>query len=119
MRFNPSTEDEIEARAVWARGVYPFRIVDAEEGVSAAGNEMIEVKIEITKRDGQRRIIRDYLLAKRPAKLLHAATVCGLIEKYEAGEVDAEDFIGKSGNLKLGIQTSKQWPTKNVVSDYV
>ena len=121
MRFNPSTEDEVQARAVWGRGLYAFRVVDAEERISEAGNEMIDLKIELHKRDGATKIVHDYLLAKGPAaaKFLHACVVCGVLDKWKAGVVSADDFVGKSGRLKLSIQTRKQWPTKNVVTDYV
>jgi hypothetical protein len=120
MKFNPSSEDEIAARAIWSQGIYAFEILDAEEKLSASkGNPMLELKIEITRRDGSTRIVRDYLLPQRPEKLLHAATTCGLLEKYESGEMESDDFVGKRGKLKLGIKRSKDWPTKNVVLDYV
>jgi hypothetical protein len=120
MKFNPSTEEDLAARAIWTSGIYPFRILDAEEKLSSGkGNPMLELKIEITKRDGSTRIVRDYLLAQRPEKLLHAARVCGVSDKYLAGELEADDFVGKTGKLKLGIQRSKEWPTKNVVQDYI
>jgi hypothetical protein len=94
--------------------------LDAEEKRSASkGNIMIELKIEVRRRDGATRIVRDFLLAQTPEKLLHAATVCGVSEKYKAGELVDRDFKGKRGSLKLGIQSSKVYGTKNVVIDYV
>lgn len=120
MKFNPSTEDEIEARRVWPKGVYEFEVIDAEEKLSASkGNPMIELKLEITASDGSRRTIRDYLLAQRAEKLLHAATACGVRDKYYAGVLSDEDFLGKRGKLELGIQRSKEYPPKNVVRDYL
>jgi hypothetical protein len=120
MKFQPSTEEQIEANSNWDKGVYPFTILDAEEKKSRKGNPMIELKIEITRRDGAKRIVRDYLLAQRPAKLLHAATVCDLWEKYRAGVLGGDDFVGKTGKLKLGIQRETgEWPRRNVVVDYV
>src|SRR5437868_2287111 len=120
MKFRQSTEDEIAANKLWPKGVYEFHIVDAEEKLSASkGNPMIELRIEITRRDATKRYIRDYLVAQRPEKLLHAAMVCGVLKKYQDGLLSEDDFVGKRGSLKLGIQKSRDYPTKNVVLDYV
>ena len=120
MKFRPSTEDEITTNRLWPKGVYDFYIVDAEEKLSQRrGNPMIEVRIEIADRQGQKRTIRDYLLPQRPEKLLHAAMACGVEEKYYDGVLSEDDFVGKRGRLKLGIQRStKEYPSRNVVLDY-
>jgi hypothetical protein len=105
---------------VWPKGEYDFQIVDAEEKLSASkGNPMIELRIEITRRDGSTRRVRDYLLAQRPGKLLHAAMACSVLDKYQDGLLSEDDFLGKRGSLKLGIERSKDYPPKNVVLDYV
>lgn len=120
MKFQPSSEEAIAANKVWPKGVYDFHIVDAEEKLSESkGNPMIELKIEIARRDGATRVIRDYLVAQRAEKLLHAAAACGVSGKYLAGSLSDDDFVGKRGSLKLGIEKSKNYPAKNVVLDYV
>ena len=96
MKFKPSTEDEIAANKLWPKGVYAFAIVDAEEKVSARrGNPMIELTVEITRRDGSKRVLKDYLLPQRPEKLLHASIACEVKEKYLAGILSEDDFIDK------------------------
>jgi hypothetical protein len=120
MEFKPASEDEIAANGVWPSGHYPFVIVDAEEKLSASkGNPMLELRIEISRRDGKKRVVRDYLLPQRQEKLLHAAKACGVLEAYKAGQMIPDDLIGKSGSLRLGIQRSRGFPPKNVVDDYV
>jgi hypothetical protein len=120
MNFNPASEEEITANGVWPSGNYPFVILEAEEKLSASkGNPMIELRIEISRRDGKKRIVRDYLLPQRQEKLLHAAKACDVLETYNAGQLLPDDFIGKSGSLRLGIQRSRGFPPKNVVEDYV
>jgi hypothetical protein len=119
MRFEPTNEPEIAAKRIWPKGEYDFLILEATEKTSAAGNPMIELKVKITKHDGATRVVWDYILAKRPAKLLHCCTACGILDKYEAGVLADDDFVARTGKLKLGIQTSKYWPTKNVIRDYV
>jgi hypothetical protein len=119
MKFKPATEEDIAAKRVWPKGVYDFHIADAEEKLSASkGNPMIELTLEIA-RDGETRVMKDYLLAQRPEKLWHAAIACGVQDKYDAGFLSEDDFLGKHGRLELGIQKSKDYPAKNVVRDYV
>ena len=120
MNFKPATEDEIAANGVWPSGPYAFVILEAEEKVSASrGNPMLELRLEISRRDGKKRYVRDYLLPQRQEKLLHAARVCGVLETYNAGQLVPDDFIGKSGKLRLGVQRSRGYPPKNVVEDYL
>jgi hypothetical protein len=120
MRFKPSTEDEIAAGKLWPKGFYAFQVIEAEEKVSASkGNPMIELTIELTRPDGTKRLVKDYLLPQRPEKLLHAATTCGVQDKYFAGVLSEDDFVGKRGRLEIGLEKSKDYPTKNVVKDYL
>jgi hypothetical protein len=120
MNFKPASEEEIAANGVWPAGPYAFVILEAEEKLSASkGNPMIELRIEISRRDGKKRIVRDYLLPQRQDKLLHAAKACDVLERYNAGQLLADNFIGKTGSLRLAIQRSRGFPPKNVVEDYV
>jgi len=120
MNFNPKTEEEIAASKLWKKGEYPFEILSATEKASnRSGNQMIELKVRVTN-DSVVRTITDYLLEKRMEKLSHAAKACGLQAKYGAGSLEAIDFVGKSGRLKLGVEKGKDgYPARNVITDYV
>jgi hypothetical protein len=119
VNFKPPTAAEIEARKLWPKGTYDFVITDAEEKMSRNRNPMIEVTMTITRRDGATRVLKDYLMVQRPEKLMHAALACDVIDKYHAGSLSDDDFVGKSGSVKIGIEKSKEFPDKNVVLDYV
>jgi hypothetical protein len=120
MDFKPPTEEEIASNGPWPSGSYAFVILEAEEKLSASkGNPMIELRVEVSRRDGKKRIVRDYLLPQRQQKLLNAAMACGVLDTYNAGQLIPDDFIGKSGSLRLGIQRGRGFPAKNVVEDYV
>jgi hypothetical protein len=120
MRFRSLTEIEIRRDSIWPSGIFEFEIREAEEKTSHGGNAMIELHIEIQRRDGAKHLIRDWLLDKRPEKLFHACRVCGLLDKYESGVLSEDDFVGCRGKLKLGIQrASAGYPRRNVVIDYV
>jgi hypothetical protein len=121
MNFKPLSSTDAAALQVFPRGDYDFEIIEGEDKVSEAGNSMIALTIKVTNSVGVSRYVRDYLLEKRPIKLRHAAEACGLLEQYEAGELAAEDFIGKTGKLTLTIEKdkNKKFPDKNAVADYV
>ncbi len=121
MKFAPKTEKEVAEEGLLPRGEYGFEVVSAENKISRANNEMIELKLNIFDEHGDARSIFDYLLESMARKLRHAAEACGLLTEYESGDLDALDFVGKSGTLKIGIQKDKtgQYPDKNVVTDYV
>ena len=119
MQFQPKTEKEIAESKLFPKGEYDFEIIDAVEKASAAGNDMIELKLRISNGDGMARVLTDYLLPKRAAKLRNCCAACGVLEKYESGVVSDDDFPGKRGRLKLTVEKKKGWPDRNVVADYV
>jgi hypothetical protein len=121
MNFKPCSEQEIADRRLWAKGIYPFEILNAAEKVSqSGGNPMIELKVKVSRPDGSSRVISDYLVEKRREKLRNAAAACGLLDKYKTGSLSGDDFVAQRGKLKLGIEKGKNgYPDKNVVTDYL
>jgi hypothetical protein len=121
MRITPKSEQEIQNENLLPAGEYDFEIMDAEEAVSKAGNDMIKLKVKIFSDDHGERIVFDYLMESVAYKLRHAAEACGLLESYESGLLDAEDFKLKVGRCKVGVQKDKsgQFPDRNSVSDYL
>ena len=120
MQFQPKSEQEIADSRLWPRGDYDFVIEDAEQKTSNAGNEMIELTLRLSRNgNGQSRKLTDYLVAQRAGKLRNCCAACGLLEKYEAGAVNDNDFHGKKGRLKLTVEKKKGYPERNVVADYL
>ena len=122
MTFEPKTEQEIAESKLWSKGEYGFEIVDASEKNSKrSGKPMIELKVKLYDGKGAGRTITDYLLAETPEKLRHCADACGLLDRYNTGNLSGNEFRGKRGKLKLGIEKDKKktYPDKNVVLDYV
>jgi hypothetical protein len=130
MRFTPKSEKEIHEMGLWPAGEYGFEILDqtmfggnayfTDDKVSKSGNDMIQLIVKVYNQDGQFRIVIDYLLESLAFKLRHAAVACGLLDKYESGELKAADFVGKSGNLKLKVGKEQNgYPAKNEVADYI
>ncbi len=122
MRVNPISEQDAEAQSnsLWPDGLYDFEIKDAEETTSAAGNDMIRLEVWVFNKDGGRRMLFDYLLDSVPWKLRHFAESCGLLAAYEAGDLIANEIVGRTGKCKVGTQAAKdQFPAKNTIRDYI
>jgi hypothetical protein len=120
MRFMPKTEEEIAHDNLLEKGEYPFEISGGEDTQSKAGNDMIVLTVRVYKEDGSFNLVTDYLLEAIAHKLRHAAEACGLLDKYEKGELTGEDFVGKTGMLKLGVQEAKgDFFAKNKINDYI
>ena len=120
MNFQPKTEQQIQNAKLWKKGEYAFEVTEATEKQSKAGKTMIELRLRIS--DGKTtRTIIDYLLDETAGKLRHAASACGLLDKYDQGSLNDADFRGRRGHLMLGIEKdrAKIYPDKNVVFDYV
>lgn len=121
MRFTAKTDKEIAEEKLIPEGEYSFEISGAVDKQSKAGNDMIELTVRVYKPDGNFFLLSDYLMEAMLYKVSHCAQACGLHDRYMSGELAADEFIGKTGTLKIGIQKDKngQYPDKNVVKDYV
>lgn len=121
MKFAPKTEEQITQENLIPAGVYPFEIVRATDEVSKSQNEMIKLAIKVWDAEGAERFVYDYLLESMAFKLRHCAYACGLGDNYEQGTLHADDFVGRTGSLKLGIKKDKsgQYPDANQVNDYI
>ena len=125
MRFKHLSDEELQSFFLAEPGIYDFEVIDAKDRVSKSGNEMIELKIKIWDKDGNQRVIFDYLLEAMKFKLKHFADCCGLTNKYKADEIGSLDCVGKSGKVDIIIQQGQPnpaggyYPDKNSVKDYV
>ena len=100
--------------SLFAEGEYEFIVVDAEERLSGNGNLMIEVELEVSDDNGNTRMVKDYLSAKRQKKLKSAAVACGIGDKFETGSLTDADFVDRRGRLRLTIESDNngEYPTR-------
>jgi hypothetical protein len=119
--FTPKTEKQLHEETLIPAGIYPFRVLTAEDKRSKAGNDMIEVELQLFMPDGRTRSLTDWLMAKMQFKLFHFCAYTGLAMKYDAGTLAATDCIGREGFAKIGVQADKsgQYPDRNNVADYM
>ena len=114
MRFDPNKADGF----AWESGLYDFVVKNAQDKVSKAGNDMIEVVLEVYNTKGDTQLIYDYLLAGQGQwKLKHFCETSNLMHKFETGNVCGDDFIGASGSVWLIIDEF-EGKKSNKVKDY-
>lgn len=128
MKFQPKTEEELEAEAnenLLPAGTYDFEVLAARERTSKSGNPMIEVEVEVFHDNGSIKV-KDFLMEAMQFKLLHFCEVAGLESKYAAGDLEDVDCIGVTGKCKIRIEKGRKkengdgnFRDKNSVQDYV
>ena len=123
MKFAPKTAKELAQGNLWEKGNYAFEILEASDEVSKnSGKEMIKLKVKIFTDTGKSQNVFDHLLPdKMEYKLRHVAEACGLLADYEKGDLEAYQFIGKTGYAKVGVSIDKTgaYPDKNQINDYI
>lgn len=121
LNFKPKTESDLKRASLAPAGEYPFDVLQASEEVSKkTGNPMIKVKLGIYNGDRIGAHVFDYLITTMEAKLRHFCDTTGLLAKYEAGTLCAQDCMGRSGTVRLVIDDKDPaYEPKNAVKDYV
>lgn len=119
VKTNPQTEQALKEAMLLPAGDYDFEVLDAVDKVSKNGNEMIALKLGVFRPNGSKQYVNDFLMEKLAFKLRHFAYAVGLGEKYEAGEMVAEDCKGRAGRVTVKIEEQDGYAPKNAVRDYV
>ena len=117
MRIVPKSQEEIDLEGLLEKGVYDFEVLKAEDKLSKKGNEMIHIKLKVFHGEGFQ-FVDDYLMEAMSYKLRHFCDETGLIDRYESGELNAADCIGRTGKVKIDIEPAGEFPAKNIVKDY-
>ena len=127
MKFTPKSEAALvkeaeERNTLWPKGEYDFQVENYEDAVSKTGNDMIHLQLKVFHPEGGSQTIHDYLLASMMHKLRHACEAIGILDQFEAGTLEAQDFDGGVGKVMLKIDKAKPnsgYRDKNSVDDYL
>ena len=122
MQFTPRSAEDIASDNLFPEGEYDFEVISATDEISkSSGNEMIHLKLRVYHPNGSGRfvLVDDYLLESVAFKLRHACDATGLTTEYETGSLEAHEFEGRAGRVKLRVQKSEIYQDKNAVKDYV
>lgn len=133
MQITPKSEKEIAEIGLWpTNSVCAFEIIPnvtfgdkvlstCDTKSKKSGYDMIQLVVQIYNDAGDTKVLMDYLLESTAAKLRNAMIACGLLDKYESGQFFAADFIGKKGDLRIGIEKdlTGQYADKNKIIGYI
>lgn len=119
MSFTFKPISEAEASGLLQPGTYDFQVKTAENAVSKKGNPMIKMNVTVWGHDGREHFIYDYLMEAMAYKLRHFCEAVDLMDKYQEGQFDATDCVGKSGKCKIKIEEAGEYPARNSIQDYV
>src|SRR6185503_3485511 len=103
MKFTPTTEEQQERRTFepFPAGEYDFTVEAADETTSQkTGNPMVKLTLHVYNTEGHKRVVFDYMLDSAAWKIKQFAASAGLLERYESGEIEAYEMVGKTGRLK-------------------
>jgi hypothetical protein len=114
MRFTPKTDEELYK--LLAKGEYDFEVLTATEKTSKAGNDMIEISCKVFGPDKEH-TLKDWLLDNGKLKRFCEST--GNIDKYDAGEIHADELPGWSGKCKVDIESVEGFNDRNKITGYV
>lgn len=122
MRINkPLSREQLKMGDLIKPGIYEYEVIEAEEKVSQAGNDMIALKLNILLPNDKQKIIYDYLLEAMEWKVGHFCESLGMLDDYEQNYISAAKCQGKKGLVKVFIQKDPKglYPDKNSVQDYI
>lgn len=118
MQFASKTEQQIQEESLIPAGEYDFTVQEAVEKKSKAGNDMIQLDMDVYVGD-RTRPMKDWLMESMAYKLRHFCYGVGLGAKYDAGTLTAQDCVGKSGKVKIVQKQNGDYGLQNSVKDYV
>jgi len=118
MQFKSKTEQQIQEESLIPAGDYDFTVQEAADKKSKAGNDMIQLDMDIYVGD-KARPMKDWLMEQMAYKLRHFCYAVGIGAKYEAGTLSAQDCVGKSGKVRIVQKQNRDYGLQNSVKDYV
>jgi hypothetical protein len=129
MLVQPKTEEQFAAEEAerleqykpWPAGtICDYEVLTAVETESKSGKPMIKAEVRLFNSEGKTKDITEYLGSWNEYKLSRIAP-----DRYEAGQVDDYDLVGRTGKCKLGIQIGgfkddgTRYADKNEVREYL
>lgn len=122
--FKPLTDEEIAESGLMPDGEYDFEVSSAREYQNSKGNTVFELQLLVYDPNGEANSKRTWISPAFPSTFKHFCDATGLLDKYNAGAVSAEDMLNKTGKLNMVIgapRTNKDGleVRYNEVKDYV
>jgi len=115
-----ATAEKEAARNPLAAGQHRATIIAAMEGVSNRNNEKIDLMLAVIDAQGREYRLRDWL-TDTPAgrlKLRHAAAAVGAVRDFEAGNISAQQFVGRAVLITTEIERKRGYAPRALITDY-
>jgi hypothetical protein len=125
LRYTRITEEQDQLRNILPKGEYAFVVKSIIEKKTKSGSyDMLEVELGALSEEGREVTIKDWivLMEEMGWKLRHFAATCGILDRYDDEILEAKDFLGKNGVVKLSIaeyEKDGEMRKINRVADYV
>ena len=122
MSFEYNPKEVKSEYALLANGEYECEIVDAEETVSKAGNDMIKLVLCIYGNDGEQVRVYDYIVS--PSTIYKLKSICRCCELEFDGILDEQLLIGRRMRVLTKIEPErtvegKTYAERNSIVKYV
>ena len=121
--YTPKSDEQLDREGLLTPGEKDFEIIETSDKPSKSGSPMYTLTMTIFDNDGSERTVWDYIVFGNnygERKFRHAASACGLMTEYEAGNLNHTHFMGKCGRCEIDIQEAGGgYGAKNVVKNYV
>lgn len=126
MKFTPKSDEQFKAleeerKAQWqpwpAGSIVDYEILHCVAATSSKGNEMLKTDVRLFNDEGKQKDITIYLGDWNEYMLKRICEAGGIAERYEAGQVDDYDLIGKTGKCKLKIEKGAEKPDGSFYAD--
>ncbi len=125
LRYTRMTEEQDQMRNLLPKGEYPFCVKAITEKKTKNGaHDMLEVELGVLSDEGREITLKDWivLMDEMGWKLRHFAATCGILDRYDDEILEARDFLGKNGVVKIVIgdyEKDGEVRKTNRVGDYV
>ena len=114
MKYNPD-----DATTVWPKGAYTATIKDCKEKKSRAGNEMLELLLEVYN-GASKSLVYDYIVNPSTIyKLKKLAKAVGKVDEFNAGTFDPAKHLDEPLMVMLDVEESDDFGDKNKVKAYL
>ena len=97
-------------------GIYEAEIIEVEDKVSKAGNEMLVITLNAFGGDGEKVRLYDYVV--NPNGLWKLKSICRCLGLEFDGAMDEQLLVGKRFKVKLKVKPEGDFPAKNEVEHY-
>ena len=121
MKFTPTNEEAREpgSFAPFPAGEYDYTVDEAVEQKSRNGNAMTKLTLGVFNKEGQKRVVFEYLVDTASWKIRQFAASAGLLDRYDTGSIEGYEMVGRTGRLKLRVERSAEYGDQNKVAMFL